>query len=100
MPTATMAEQSTSSNQTSVPRNIPPRSGGQKKAPLASLSLPSHPAKDRLRSGQALDSFSPINQNGSFEFDRVLKSGYVQKRTRKTKVSSSGARGVLELTEP
>ncbi|KAI9736917.1 MAG: hypothetical protein M1818_005968 [Claussenomyces sp. TS43310] len=32
-----------------------------------------------------LDSFSPVNQNGSFEFDRVLKSGYVQKRTRRTK---------------
>lgn len=32
-----------------------------------------------------LDTFSPVNQNGSFEFDRVLKSGYVQKRTRKTK---------------
>lgn len=31
---------------------------------------------------------SPVNQNGSFEFDRVLKSGYVQKRTQKTKVSS------------
>lgn len=29
---------------------------------------------------------SPVNQNGSFEFDRVLKSGYLQKRTQKTKV--------------
>jgi hypothetical protein len=28
----------------------------------------------------------PVNQNGSFEADRVLKSGYVQKRTQKTKV--------------
>jgi hypothetical protein len=33
-----------------------------------------------------LDTFSPVNQNGSFEFDRVLKCGTVQKRTRKTKV--------------
>ncbi|KAL9000293.1 MAG: hypothetical protein Q9169_001010 [Polycauliona sp. 2 TL-2023] len=32
-----------------------------------------------------LDTFSPVNQNGSFEFDRVLKSGEVYKRTRKTK---------------
>lgn len=29
---------------------------------------------------------APVNQNGSFEADRVLKSGYVQKRTQKTKV--------------
>lgn len=32
-----------------------------------------------------LDVLSPVNQNGSFEFDRVLKSGTVLKRTRKTK---------------
>ncbi|KAI9768187.1 MAG: hypothetical protein M1840_005017 [Geoglossum simile] len=32
-----------------------------------------------------LDTFSPVNQNGSFEFDRVLKCGTVQKRARKTK---------------
>ena len=30
---------------------------------------------------------SPVNQNGSFEFDRVIKSGTVVKRTRKTKAS-------------
>ncbi|KAI0393669.1 PH domain-containing protein [Xylariaceae sp. FL0594] len=28
---------------------------------------------------------SPVNQNGSYEFDRIIKSGYVQKRTQKTK---------------
>ena len=33
-----------------------------------------------------MDTYSPVNQNGSFEFDRVIKSGYVQKRTQKTKV--------------
>ena len=34
-----------------------------------------------------LDTFSPspITQNGSYDFDRVLKSGFVHKRTRKTK---------------
>ncbi|KAL5598819.1 uncharacterized protein BROUX77_005852 [Berkeleyomyces rouxiae] len=32
---------------------------------------------------------SPVDQNGSFEFDRVLKSGYVQKRTQKTKAWKS-----------
>ncbi|KAL2260741.1 hypothetical protein VTK26DRAFT_5160 [Humicola hyalothermophila] len=33
----------------------------------------------------AVDTYSPVNQNGCFEFDRVIKSGYVQKRTQKTK---------------
>ncbi|KXJ97204.1 hypothetical protein Micbo1qcDRAFT_199926 [Microdochium bolleyi] len=28
---------------------------------------------------------SPVNQNGSFEFDRVIKAGYVSRRTQKTK---------------
>ena len=42
----------------------------------------------RPRSSQLdLDAFSPVNQNGSFEYDRVLKSGEVFKRTKKTKVS-------------
>ena len=40
----------------------------------------------KIRSGHLnLDTFSPVNQNGSFEFDKVLKSGFIQKRTRKTK---------------
>lgn len=30
---------------------------------------------------------SPVNQNGSFEFDRVIKAGYAQRRTQKTKAS-------------
>lgn len=30
-----------------------------------------------------LDTFSPVNQNGSFEFDRVLKSGKVNRRVKK-----------------
>ena len=29
-----------------------------------------------------LDTFSPVNQNGSFEFDRVLKSGKVNRKAR------------------
>ncbi|KAL8803323.1 MAG: hypothetical protein Q9200_006264 [Gallowayella weberi] len=41
---------------------------------------------NEARSGHLnLDTFSPVNQNGSFEFDRVLKSGVVYKRTKKTK---------------
>ncbi|KAI1180428.1 PH domain-containing protein [Nemania sp. FL0916] len=52
--------------------------------PTTSIASPIGTAVSRLRS--QLPMASPVNQNGSFEFDRVLKSGYVQKRTQKTKV--------------
>ena len=45
----------------------------------------------RLRHQLALVTPSPVNQNGSFEFDRVLKAGYVQRRTQKTKVKPSNS---------
>ena len=41
-----------------------------------------------LRSQLAVASPSPVTVNGSFEFDRVIKSGYAQRRTQKTKVSN------------
>ncbi|PBP18539.1 PH domain-containing protein [Diplocarpon rosae] len=66
----------------SLPRAIPRR----KIPPLSTATLPHPTTATRVRhSNLNLDTFSPVNQNGSFEFDRVLKSGYVQKRTRKTK---------------
>ncbi|KAL2752575.1 hypothetical protein ACRALDRAFT_2140801 [Sodiomyces alcalophilus JCM 7366] len=44
------------------------------------------PTYNRLRQRVAPDDYpSPVNQNGSFESDRVVKSGHVQKRTQKTK---------------
>jgi hypothetical protein len=33
----------------------------------------------------SVDLMSPVNQNGCFEFDRIIKAGTVVKRTRKTK---------------
>lgn len=36
----------------------------------------------RLRAQLALETFSPVNQNGCFDFDRVIKCGYLQKRTK------------------
>ncbi|TLS22642.1 uncharacterized protein PpBr36_05993 [Pyricularia pennisetigena] len=36
----------------------------------------------RLRSQLALETFSPVNRNGCFDFDRVIKCGYLQKRTK------------------
>lgn len=76
----------TTMQESSQPRPIPERTILQ--IPPTSLpSLPPPSSASRIRiSHLNLDTFSPVNQNGSFEFDRVLKSGYVQKRTRKTKV--------------
>lgn len=56
--------------------------------PSSSIGIPPQTQAARLRGRIVLDTFSPVNQNGSFEFDRVIKSGYVQKRTQKTKVRS------------
>lgn len=67
-----------------APKTIP--SAGLRVEPPKSVLLPAS-VQTLQRSGNlTLDTFSPVNQNGSFEFDRVLKSGEVLKRTRKTKV--------------
>lgn len=65
-----------------------PGRGATLSIPSAAMAVPSH-AVNRLKSKLASPSSSPVNQNGSFEFDRVIKSGYVLKRSRKTKVRSS-----------
>lgn len=54
--------------------------------PPTSITLPAPNVASRLKNQHGLDSYSPVNQNGSFEFDRVIKSGYLQKRTQKTKI--------------
>ncbi|KAL1388028.1 hypothetical protein HDK64DRAFT_254127 [Phyllosticta capitalensis] len=56
------------------------------KITTAQVAGPSSSTQDNLKGHHlGLGMFSPVNQNGSFEFDRVLKSGEVMKRTRKTK---------------
>ncbi|KAL5347812.1 hypothetical protein ACLOAV_007222 [Pseudogymnoascus australis] len=73
------------------PQVIPPRTPAgpsatqAKPSPLA-VSVPL-PASKVRNSMLATDGFSTsvVTENGSYEFDRVLKSGYVRKRTRKTK---------------
>ncbi|KAL1654265.1 hypothetical protein SLS61_003270 [Didymella pomorum] len=59
------------------------------RAPAPSPMKLSTPAQPRLSSiqAQALSAgvMSPVNQNGCFEFDRIIKAGSVLKRTRKTK---------------
>lgn len=42
----------------------------------------------RRNSHLNLNTFSPVNQNGSFEFDRVLKSGTVYRRIKSKHVSN------------
>src|ERR1700710_459513 len=80
--------QSPPMQEASQPRKIPERTALQIPLPDA-VTLPPPSSASRIRNSHLnLDTFSPVNQNGSFEFDRVLKSGYVQKRTRKTKVRS------------
>ncbi|TDZ30357.1 putative PH domain-containing protein [Colletotrichum spinosum] len=57
--------------------------------PPSAITLPND-ANPKVHSRLALDTYSsPVNQNGSFEFDRVVKSGYLQKRTQKTKAWKS-----------
>ena len=54
--------------------------------PIASpsQSLESSQPFPSLKSGHLnLDTFSPVNKDGSFEFDRVLKSGEVHRRIKK-----------------
>jgi hypothetical protein len=66
-----------------ISSNMSPTQPANTTIQLAPMKIPSSTREQR---GHFFDSFSPVNQNGSFEFDRVLKSGQVHKRTRKTKV--------------
>jgi hypothetical protein len=96
-----MAEvQSALMQEASQPRRIPERAAALQIPPPNAVTLPPPSSASRIRNTHLnLDTFSPVNQNGSFEFDRVLKSGYVQKRTRKTKVSfhKAGIEGPTDI---
>ena len=71
----------------SRPQRIPSPAKALQIPPPSSVTLPPPSSASRfINSHLNLESFSPVNQNGSYDFDRVLKSGFVQKRTRKTKV--------------
>lgn len=48
----------------------------------ATIPIPDQNAAKRL----TVDTFSPVTQFGSYEYDRVIKQGPVLKRTRRTKV--------------
>ncbi|CAK7206733.1 hypothetical protein SEUCBS139899_009539 [Sporothrix eucalyptigena] len=70
-----------------LPSTLPSQSSQAPATAPSSLAMaiPQAPAPRTLQS-LAIDTYvSPVNQNGSFEFDRVIKNGYVQRRTQKTK---------------
>lgn len=81
-----MAETATQSVPDSTSTNLPGRGATLPTPPLSAMAVPANTQVNRLRSHFGLSAANPVNQNGSFEFDRVIKSGYVQKRTQKTKV--------------
>lgn len=67
----------------------PPSSGSgtTTSIPRSAMAGPAKASANLMRSQLVIPSPSPVNLNGSFAFDRVIKSGYVQRRTQKTKVS-------------
>ncbi|ROV98270.1 hypothetical protein VSDG_04403 [Cytospora chrysosperma] len=75
----------------STPASLPASNPVQRSAniaipiPPASISMPPQNSASRFKKQLSIDTYSPVNQNGSFEFDRVIKSGHLQKRTQKTK---------------
>lgn len=74
-PTADMA--ATLDGQHTPAKPVAIRSAGMKLDP---------PQIQNLKIANAsVDIMSPVNQNGCFEFDRIIKAGTVVKRTRKTK---------------
>lgn len=74
------------------PRAIP--GAGSMPPPPPTLAIPKSVQSLRPTQNLSLDTSSPVTQNGSYEFDRIIKSGEVLKRTRKTKV-----RGTLPSTD-
>jgi hypothetical protein len=59
---------------------------------VGSLKLPSMVAAiSGMQALQLEKTLSPVAQNGSYAFDKVLKNGTLLKRTRKTKVSEPAA---------
>lgn len=93
MPSSTALLSSSSSSTTAAAAaTSEPSSNSRRIAPAQLLFAPIHQSQprpipprkgDTSSAGRGLA--SPVNQNGSFEFDRVLKSGQVAKRSRRTK---------------
>lgn len=59
----------------------------QQDGPAADCTEVVAPGTSRARLN--IDTLTPMAHNGCFDIDRVIKSGYVEKRTSKTKVRST-----------
>ncbi|EGE05603.1 PH domain-containing protein [Trichophyton equinum CBS 127.97] len=65
---------------------------------MDAIAAEGHTERAGVRRSQILDAFSPVNENGSFEFDRVLKRGKVLRRSKsKHAFKSSWKPGYLVL---
>ena len=54
---------------------------------LMKLSTPAQPRFSSIQAQAASAGvMSPVNQDGCYEFDRIIKAGTVLKRTRRTRV--------------
>ena len=82
----------------SPPQPQPISTSGLTISPPRNIPVPS-PAKAFRGGHLSLDTFSPVTQNGSYEFDRIVKSGDILKRTRKTKVGTQTYVQVEQVTE-
>lgn len=69
-----------------LPQNRAIPGAGLARSPPNSITLPQTPTQKLRGANLTLDTMPSVTQNGSFEFDRVIKAGQVLKRTRKTKV--------------
>jgi hypothetical protein len=77
------------SQQTPAPaKPMAVRSAGMKLDTFQQSRLNTKPRASVSATASA-DIMSPVNQNGCFEFDRIIKAGIVVKRTRKTKARMS-----------
>lgn len=53
------------------------------------LDTPGLPQPTITTPGASIGVMSPVNQNGCYEFDRIIKAGNVLKRTRRTRVGAA-----------
>lgn len=97
-----MTESQTSTVSHTRPGNVPKhiQVPAPKVPPLASLHDP-FAQQESYKSGQlTLDTFSPVNQHGCFEFDRVIKSGKVHQRVKRKGAWKPSWKGVHLVLRP
>lgn len=59
----------------------------QRAVAVATQALPIHRKKEPVPLSRLnVEAITPVREDGCFDFDRVIKSGQVQKRTQKRKV--------------